>query len=283
VAKNKESKNALSSIPALFLFMALTIDSAGALTTQRVEQPLRRESVGQQTAQHKALANEITQLFNEDQTLLAELEKAKKDPIFRESYTSFVQRIRVNNQSLNFYDPQIYALWAERADAPEVVRRVCKFRMSTDTRIQSIVSDDGWPQRASVGDEAAAEFFFLFGHADDNNTWRLSQLETIKRVVREDHVNPRMYAHLCDRLANVAGKPQTYGSVIGPGEAPGTARLYCPLIDTVAAADQRRAQIGLPSIEDDLEKFRRGANIGPYMTPLSKGMEWSLADVYKKD
>jgi hypothetical protein len=56
--------------------------------------------------------------------------------------------------------------------------------------------------------------------------------------------------------------------------------VYWPLIGTIDATDQRRAQIGLPSIEDDLKKFRQGATIGPYMTPLTKGMQWTIADVY---
>jgi hypothetical protein len=51
-------------------------------------------------------------------------------------------------------------------------------------------------------------------------------------------------------------------------------------VDNTAAADERRDQIGLPSIEADLEKFRQGASIGPYMTPLTKGMDWTMADVY---
>ena len=133
-----------------------------------------------------------------------------------------------------------------------------------------------------MGDEAAAQFFFLFGHADDQNPWRVTQQATLDRVFREDHVTPRMYAHLCDRLANVAGKPQIYGTIMGPDfDTPGGApKLYWPLIDDIAAADQRRAQIGLPSIEEELEKFRQGATIGPYMTPMTKGMQWTLADVY---
>jgi hypothetical protein len=131
-----------------------------------------------------------------------------------------------------------------------------------------------------VGDEAAADFFFLFGHADDDNAWRVTQLATIKRVFREDHLNPRLYAHLCDRLANVAGEPQIFGSIMGPGDTPGSAKLYWPLIDNMAAANQRRVQIGLPSIESDLELFRQGADIGPYMTPIVKGEDWSMAYVY---
>lgn len=181
----------------------------------------------------------------------------------------------------NFFFAALFELWAQKPDAPQVVRRYATFHKSTDARIESIVAQDGWPQRATVGNEAAAQFFFLFGHADDDNAWRLTQRATLTRVFREDHVTPRMYAHLCDRLANVAGKPQIYGTIMGPDQAtPSAAKLYWPLSGTIDATDKRRAQIGLPSIEDDLEKFRQGATIGPYMTPLTKGMQWTIADVY---
>jgi hypothetical protein len=78
----------------------------------------------------------------------------------------------------------------------------------------------------------------------------------------------------------VAGEPQIFGSIMGPGDTPGSAKLYWPLIDNMAAANQRRVQIGLPSIESDLELFRQGADIGPYMTPIVKGEDWSMAYVY---
>jgi hypothetical protein len=82
--------------------------------------------------------------------------------------------------------------------------------------------------------------------------------------------------------ANSSGEPQIYGSIMGPGDTPGSAKLYWPLIDDMAAADERRVQIGLPSIENDLEKFRQGAAIGPYMTPIVKGEDRSMADVYRE-
>jgi hypothetical protein len=228
------------------------------------------------------LAREIVQLFNEDQAFLADLEKAKQDSAFRQTLQSYVDRSKVKDHNPNFYDSVVYGLWAQAPDAPEIVRRYVRFRKATDARVQSIVAENGWPQRTAVGDEAAAEFFFLFGHADGKNVWRLTQLATIKRVFREDRLNPQLYAHLCDRLSNVAGEHQIYGSIMGPGDTPGSAKLYWPLTDNVAAADKRRAQIGLPSIESELGKFRQGAVIGPYMTPIVKGGDWSMADVYKE-
>ncbi|HYK35002.1 DUF6624 domain-containing protein [Alloacidobacterium sp.] len=264
----------------LLLLAALAIASASALAPVRARQASPSVPSTSKAGQNEVLAREIVRLFNEDQALLAELQNAKKNPAFQQTLESYVDRSKVKKYNPNFYDSVVYALWAQVPDAPEIVRRYVKFRKATDARVQSIVAENGWPQRAAVGDEAAADFFFLFGHADGDNVWRMTQLATLKRVFREDHVNPRLYAHLCDRLANVAGEPQIYGSVMGPGDIPGSAKLYWPLIDNMAAADKRRAQIGLPSIESDLEKFRQGAEIGPYMTPIEKGKGWSIADVY---
>jgi hypothetical protein len=265
---------------SLLLFAGLAIFSANALTPVSGEQPPSPVPTLPTAGQNEALAQAIIQLFDEDQTLIADIEKAKHHPAFAQTLASYVRRVEAAGENPNFYDAAVYELWARAPDAPEIVRRYAGFRKSTDSRIQSIVTENGWPQRAAVGDDAAAKFFFLFGHADDDNNWRLTQLPTIKRVFQEDHLNPRLYAHLCDRLANVAGKPQIYGSVMGPGATPDTAKLYWPLVDNTAAADERRDQIGLPSIEADLEKFRQGASIGPYMTPLTKGMDWTMADVY---
>lgn len=267
-------------VPALLLFAALAISSANALT------PVPRQQTssivpGARTGHNEALAREITQLFNEDQRMISDLESARKDSAFEQTYQSYAHRVEVELNDPNFFFAELFEPWAQKPDAPEVVRHYAPFHKSTDARIESIVAQDGWPQRVTVGDEAAAQFFFLFGHADDDNAWRLTQRATLTRVFREDHVTPRMYAHLCDRLANVAGRPQIFGTIMGPAlDTPGAAKLYWPLIDNIAAADQRRAQIGLPSIEEDLEKFRHGATIGVYMMPMTKEMQWTLADVY---
>lgn len=267
-------------VPALLLFVALAISSANALT------PVQRQQTssivpGARTGHNEALAHEITQLFNEDQGMISDLESARKNPAFEQIYQSYAHHVEVELNDPNFFFAALFELWAQEPGAPDVVRRYVTFHKYTDARIESIVTQYGWPQRDSVGDEAAAQFFFLFGHADDQNPWRVTQQASLDRVFREDHVTPRMYAHLCDRLANVAGKPQIYGTIMGPDQAtPGAAKLYWPLSGTIDATDKRRAQIGLPSIEDDLEKFRQGATIGPYMTPLTKGMQWTIADVY---
>jgi hypothetical protein len=264
----------------LFVFgsAALTIFASGVLMSSRAEQTPSTPVQSQKINQNSVLADEIIQRWKDDQTMLGEIGKAQTNPTFLQAYKSYAARVPVQN----FAEPMILTLWAQSPDAPQIVQRYVKFRRETDARVKAIVMENGWPQRTTVGDEAAAKFFFLFGHADDENPWRLTQLATLERVFREDHVNPRVYAHFCDRLADVAGKHQIYGTIMGPTHgSPGEAKLYWPLVDDVVAADQRRAQIGLPSVEDDLDKFRQGARIGAFMRPLPKGVEDSLSIVYE--
>ena len=227
-----------------------------------------------------ALTRTIIGLYEADQALLADLAKARADEGFNRTLLALRARLATSPSLRNFGEPALYALWAKQSDAPAIVLRAVAFRKATDAQLRDIVARHGWPRRAGVGDRAAAGFFFLFGHADDDNSWRLTQRATLERVAREDAVTPRLYAHLVDRLADVAGEPQVYGSIMGSDKTPGSAKLYAPLVDDVKAADARRAAIGLPTVEADLAKFRAGADIGPYMTPMIKGTRWTIADVY---
>lgn len=227
---------------------------------------------------NEELGREILSLFHEDQKALTDFNSAKSNPEFARSYETYKGQVLKTHPAV-FHELSVKELWASKTDCPVIVLRLVQQRKKTTERIQSIISERGWPRRDSVGDEAAAAFFFLFGHADTSNTWRRTQLPTILQVFREDHVNPRLYAHLVDRVESVDAKPQIFGTVMGPGKEVGTAELYRPLSDSREQVEQRRAEIGLPSIESDLEKFRTGAKIGPYMTPLTG--EWSLGEVYK--
>ena len=139
--------------PALLLSAMLTIASVSAFTPVRAVQASPSAPLTSSTGRNAVLAREIVQLFNEDQALLADLEKAKQDPSFWQILQSYVDRSKVKDHNSNFYDSVVYALWAQTPDAPEIVRRHAKFRKSTDARVQSIVAENGWPQRAAVGDE----------------------------------------------------------------------------------------------------------------------------------
>jgi hypothetical protein len=126
---------------ALLLSVVLAIASASALTPVRAVQASPSAPLTSSTGRNAVLAREIVQLFNEDQALLADLEKTKQDPAFRQTLQSYVDRSKVKDHNPNFYDSVVYALWARTPDAPEIVRRYAMFRKSTDARVQSIVAE----------------------------------------------------------------------------------------------------------------------------------------------
>ncbi|WP_341406571.1 DUF6624 domain-containing protein [Luteolibacter soli] len=224
-----------------------------------------------------ALSAEILKLFAEDQKLLARFGDAKRDPEFSGAYERYKGTILKTHPSV-FYDLAVKELWAADPDALALVTEIVRWRASTTGRLKTLILQNGWPTRQLVGDEAAAAVFFLFGHADTDNAWRRAQLDTIKRVFEVDHFNPRLFAHICDRIESVDNAAQIFGTVMGPGTAVGTAELYRPLKDGYDAVNLRRLQIGLPPMEADLERFRKGAKVGPYMTPIFK--EWNMSEVY---
>jgi hypothetical protein len=269
--------NELKISPTIVCFGLFLCNSQHGTTPNQLA---AAEQTAQAPNRNEVLSREIIKLFGEDQKLLQDFEDSKKDPALARTFDEHKARVLKTHADV-FYDGAIKELWASEPGAPESLRTYVVWRKATTERLKAIIVEHGWPRRSSVGDEAAAAFFFLFGHADTSNAWRRTQLKTIQEVFETDRFNPRLYAHLCDRIESVDGKPQVFGSVMGPGKEPGSAKLYRPVIDNVEAVDKRRAQIGLPSIEHDLEKFRKGATIGPYMTPLAKdAKEWTLAEVY---
>jgi hypothetical protein len=136
-------------VPALLLFAALAISPANALT------PVPRQQTspivpGARTGHNEAFAHEITQLFNEDQAMISDLESARKNPAFEQTYQSYAHHVEVELNDPNFFFAALFELWAQEPGAPDIVRRYVTFHKYTDTRIESIITQYGWPQRASV-------------------------------------------------------------------------------------------------------------------------------------
>jgi hypothetical protein len=214
------------------------------------------------------LRAELRQLFERDQILLGELGAKKSEEAFRKAYEQYKERVLGGRRQAVFYDLAVYQAWAAEHEAPELVKQYVILMDSVIHRLKEIVSVYGWPRRGLVGDDAAFFVLFLFGHADTANEWRKTQLPALTEAYQAGEIEPRLYAHLCDRVEALDGKPQIYGTIMGPGNEPGDARIYWPLSDTEYKTNARRVELGLPTIEEDLAQFRDGATIGPFMSPV---------------
>jgi hypothetical protein len=71
-------------------------------------------------------------------------------------------------------------------------------------------------------------------------------------------------AHTQAVTARLAADPELYGSLIAPKDGEGIP--IWPVQDPRQLDDRRRG-IGLPPLSEDLELYRRGAVMGPFMVP----------------
>jgi hypothetical protein len=149
-------------------------------------------------------------------------------------------------------------------EAPLEIQRAVAFTDVTGTAIEEIVARHGWPFRSVIGESAAVHLSALVAHADERNTFRWKALNAMSSAMEAGEADARHFAHIYDRTCAVARVPQLYGSLIAPKDGEGI--VIWPVQDQ-HQLDARRRGIGLPPIAEDLELYRRGAVMGPFMVP----------------
>jgi hypothetical protein len=118
------------------------------------------------------------------------------------------------------------------------------------TRLDEIVSQHGWPGAASVGTEAASAASLILQHADTPRQERY--LPLVREAVKDGHADALSLAELEDEISVANTGSQLYGTEISFDLATKVAKLV-PVIDP-GALDARRAEIGLPPIDEYLRQ-----------------------------
>lgn len=113
--------------------------------------------------------------------------------------------------------------------------------------LRELIAEVGWIDHERFGDEGAKTAWLLVQHSED-----LPLMMGSLPLIRE-HGDPSDYAYLHDRLALRLGNPQRYGSQFQYREDGSLA--MSPLEDP-ETVDARRAEVGLPSLEESLEHWK---------------------------
>lgn len=161
-------------------------------------------------------------------------------------------------------DSTLRAELIERGRADQAVREVVMEKMrrglqpdSTDMTewlatdsantewLQEMVDAHGWPVTSRFGAEGAGAAFLIVQHSPDTGFQR-EMLPLIQQAVEAGEADGQDLALLTDRLAVQAGHPQIYGT---QGEVVDGKVVLHPIEDS-AGVDQRRAELGLPSLAD---------------------------------
>ena len=117
--------------------------------------------------------------------------------------------------------------------------------------VEDILAKHGWLSAEQVGGRANSTLFLVIQHS--NQDIQEKYLPMMRQAVKDGNANASSLALLEDRIGLGKGELQVYGSQVGTN--PETQELYVlPLIDP-DNVNQRRAEVGLGSIEDYISNW----------------------------
>jgi hypothetical protein len=119
-------------------------------------------------------------------------------------------------------------------------------------RLAEVLDEHGWPSYDLVGEDGEDAAWAIAQHSDFDVEFQQRALAYLIAAEEVDQASPGNVAYLTDRVAANLGEPQVYGTQVGcddegkPALAP---------IEDEATLDQRRADLGLPSMSDYLAEM----------------------------
>lgn len=123
-------------------------------------------------------------------------------------------------------------------------------------KLSEIIEKYGWPGKSLVGKDGADAAFILAQHSISRPGLQRKFLVYMKKAVATGEVTPLQVACLEDRILFNEGKPLKYGLLFDWDD---TGNLFAN-VDDVTLANERRAKLGLKTINEEIEIHRELIN-----------------------
>ena len=120
-------------------------------------------------------------------------------------------------------------------------------------RLAEILDEHGWPGFDLVGEDGSTAAWVIAQHADLDPDLQQQALELLRAAAEEGQASKGDLAYLEDRVAVAAGEDQQYGTQMRCAED-GSPAPATPIADE-SSVDERRAEAGLPPLEDYLAEM----------------------------
>ncbi len=135
--------------------------------------------------------------------------------------------------------------------AEELLGQMTAVDEANSRRMREILDEHGWPGRSLVGDDGSVAAWVIVQHADLQLDLQELGLRYLQGAVDAGDASPGDLAYLVDRVRVAKGLPQVYGTQLVPGPDGEI------LIEDEANVDARRAAVGLGTLAEYYEEFRR--------------------------
>lgn len=171
----------------------------------------------------------------------------------RRSFASVLRHLGLRSELLEMrrLDQEVRNAWIQAgvtAPGPEILSRMAEVDARNLVRLQAIVEQHGWPGSDLVGLDGAEGAFLVLQHA--SHAVQKDLLPLVEAGYGAGTVSGQSYALLLDRIRVGDGRPQVYGSQARPFAEWIDGEPALDPIEDEANVDARRAEVGLPPLEE---------------------------------
>jgi hypothetical protein len=131
-------------------------------------------------------------------------------------------------------------------------------------KVKKILDERGWLGADVIGNQGNSTLFLVIQHSDIETQEKY--LPMMREAVRKGNASASSLALLEDRVALRKGEKQIYGSQVGRDQETGEYYVL-PLIDP-DNVDQRRAEVGLGTIQDYISNWGMTWDVEEYKNKL---------------
>ncbi|OPC03517.1 hypothetical protein BAS09_07455 [Elizabethkingia ursingii] len=173
--------------------------------------------------------------------------------------------VQSKDQSIRFIYQELKEKYPYDNDlVKSAAKKMKKIDLESADAVAKIIDKYGWLGKDKIGKEANETLFLGIQHIDDLVV-QSKYLPVVRDAVRKGDAEPWHLAFLTDRILMNQGKKQVYGTQKILTKNPETS--YIIPLENPEKVDELRKEIGLDSLNDDLQE---------------DGLSWNLED-YKKD
>ena len=145
--------------------------------------------------------------------------------------------------------------------------------------LRQLVEEHGWLDEPKVGEKGAEFAWIIVQHAISAPEFQRKMLGEIEESVEAGRVPGEHYAKLLDRIRFYEGKPQEYGTNFDWDK---TRQLSPTEVRDPDNVDERRAEMGLGPIADQIETMRKRAERQNERPPRDLHAYWDDFDEWCK-
>ena len=131
-------------------------------------------------------------------------------------------------------------------------------------KVEKILAENGWPNKKLIGARGTSTLFLVIQHADQNAQEKY--LPVITKAMEDNNLPKRQYAMFYDRLLLRRGERQIYGTQLAMSKE-SKVPYVLPLEDP-ENVDKRRAEMGLNSMQENLNRWNLTWDIAEYLKAL---------------